>query len=369
MAKVNYRSWKLPGQRTKRRAWGFTVTLVDGRRVKSYRSEWTKEQAEAELAKALLGVEPARPKTGGLTVAQAVERYLAAKARKRSLANDRRIVKHLKAELGADTPLAELTADRISQYRAARLSAVRKIGTGEAATERPLTAAAVNRPLALLRHLLRLAREEWGALDEVPRIRLEREPQGRIRWLEPDEEVRLLAACDKSRTKHLAAVVKVALETGLRRGELLGLTWSQVDMSRGVLRLEVTKSGRRREVPMRQAVYEALATRPEPHSGRVWPVGDVRKAFENAVVEAKLDGLHFHDLRHSFASWFVMRGGSLQALQTILGHADIKMTLRYAHLAPDHLRSEMARTERGSRLAQARAQEPVELVGASQKSL
>ena len=109
-----------------------------------------------------------------------------------------------------------------------------------------------------------------------------------------------------------------------------------------------TKSGKRREVPMRQAVYDLLAALKGDHKGRVWPAGDVRTAFENAVVEAKLDGLHFHDLRHSFASWFVMRGGSLQALQAILGHQDIKMTLRYAHLAPEHLRSEMTRTERGA---------------------
>ena len=113
---------------------------------------------------------------------------------------------------------------------------------------------------------------------------------------------------------------------------------------------------------MRQAVYEVLAKLPGDHTGRVWPAGDIRTAFENAVVEAKLDGLHFHDLRHSFASWFVMRGGSLQALQTILGHADIKMTLRYAHLAPDHLRSEMTRTERGaqtvSKITQAITHEP-----------
>src|SRR5207253_10183486 len=121
--------------------------------------------------------------------------------------------------------------------------------SGESAIERRLTAAAINRPLALLRHLLALAREEWGALDALPRIRLEREPQGRVRWLEPHEEVRLLDACGKSKTKHLAAVVRVALETGLRRGELLGLQWDQVDMSRGLIRLadSDTKSGRRRE--------------------------------------------------------------------------------------------------------------------------
>jgi integrase len=133
---------------------------------------------------------------------------------------------------------------------------------------------------------------------------------------------------------------------------------------RGLIRLADTdtKSGRRREVPMRQAVYEVLAGLQGEHAGRIWPTGDIRTAFENAVIEAKLDGLYFHDLRHSFASWFVMRGGSLQALQTILGHADIKMTLRYAHLAPDHLRSEMSRTEHNAEivsvLAQASAQEP-----------
>src|SRR5207249_3761518 len=165
---------------------------------------------------------------------------------------------------GEDTPLTEITAGRISEYKAGRLAAVRTIGEGESATERRLTAAAVNRPLALLRHLLRLAHDEWEELPAVPTIKLEREPQGRLRYLESDEEVRLLDACGRSRTKHLAAVVRVALETGLRRGELLGLTWDQVDMSRGVIRLAdtQTKSGRRREVPMRQAVYVVLAALP-----------------------------------------------------------------------------------------------------------
>ena len=122
---------------------------------------------------------------------------------------------------------------------------------------------------------------------------------------------------------------------------------------------------------MRQAVYEVMAGLQGTREGRVWPAGDIRTSFENAVAEAKLDGVHFHDLRHSFASWFVMRGGSLQALQTILGHQDIKMTLRYAHLAPDHLRSEMTRTERSSQpaaeITQEITHEPVAEVGSLQK--
>lgn len=137
-------------------------------------------------------------------------------------------------------------------------------------------------------------------------------------------------------------------ETGLRKGELLGLTWGRVDLSRGVIRLELTKSGRRREVPMRQAVYDVLASLPDPHEGRVWPRGDIRYAFERAVIEARLDNFRFHDTRHHFASWFVMRGESRQALKDIVGHATLNMTMRYAHLAREHVRVEVVKTERPS---------------------
>jgi integrase/recombinase XerD len=141
--------------------------------------------------------------------------------------------------------------------------------------------------------------------------------------------------------------VAVALETGTRRSEVEGLTWDRVDLSRGVIRLEVSKSGRRREVPMRQTVYDVLAGRPGAREGRVWPVGSTRAAFEVAVEAASLSApFRFHDSRHHFASWFMMRGGSLAALQKILGHALLAMTMRYAHLSPEHLRGEMAKTER-----------------------
>jgi integrase len=132
-------------------------------------------------------------------------------------------------------------------------------------------------------------------------------------------------------------------------GELLSLTWAHsIDLSRGVIRLEMTKSGKRREVPMRQAVYDVFAGMPEPRQGRVWRGRTVRRGWELAVERAGLKDFHFHDLRHSFASWWVMRGGSLQALKEVLGHSSLTMTLKYAHLSPDHLRSEMAKTEKTS---------------------
>ena len=259
MARVNQRLWRIPGQRTKRKAWGFTAQ-INGKQVRRYKAEWTQDDAEAELAKALLKIEPEKPKGPGITLAQAADRYLATKARKRTIDADRRQLDLLKAEFGEETPLAEITASRISEYKAKRLAAVRKVGEGDTVVERRLTAAAVNRPLALLRHLLRLAHEEWEAIENVPRIRLEKEPQGRLRWLTQEEITRLLDAAARSRNKELRAAVVVALNTGLRLGELLGLTWELVDLSRGVIRLELTKSGRRREVPLNAESYEALVT-------------------------------------------------------------------------------------------------------------
>ena len=377
MAKIRQRTWRVRGQRTKRKAWGF-VTVENGNQVRCFKAEWTKEDAENALAARLLKIdqEP-KVKAAGLTLAQAAERYLATKARKRSLAKDRRTLEHFKSMFGADAALTDITASRISEYKAQRLAATsvrRKDAQGNGTL---LSAAAVNRPLALLRHLLRLAHEEWEVLPAVPKVKLEKEPEGRIRWLgeqAPDEEARLLAACAKSKNPELVKKVTIALESGLRKGELNGLDWQQnIDMSRGVIRLELTKSGRRREVPMRQAVYNVLASLPEPHQGPVWKRGDVRTSFEHAVAEAKLDDFHFHDCRHHFASWFVMRGGSLQALQKILGHATLTMTQRYAHLSPDYLRSEVAKTERrpepAAQIAQEIAHEPVEPVGVSPKSL
>jgi len=344
MAQVNQRLWKIPGQRTKRKAWGFTAQ-IKGKQVRRYKAEWTQDDAEAELAKALLQIEPEKPKDVGITLVQATERYLATKTRKRTIEADRRQLDLLKAEFGAETPLAEITASRISAYKAKRLASVRKVGEGEAGVERRLTAAAVNRPLALLRHLLRLAHEEWEAIDNVPRIRLEKEPQGRLRWLTQEEITRLLDAAAKSKNKELRANVIVALNTGLRLGELLGLIWERVDLSRGVIRLEVTKSGRRREVPLNAESYDALVSLNPKASGRVFRTKSVRKAYENAVINAKLDDVNFHTLRHTFASWAVMRGVSLKELQELLGHSSLAMTMRYAHLAPERLRSAVTRLE------------------------
>jgi len=254
MARIIRRTWTsrgLTGHKVKRVAYGFTC-MVNGKR--RYNADWDRETAQDELAKFVL--EREKPKARPITLAEAQTRYEQAKARKQTLAADRLIFKRLIAHFGGTTRLDRITAEAISLYRDGRLNSPSERRKAAEGTPTLLAAGTVNRELALLRHLLRLAHEEWGALSTVPRIRLEKEPEGRIRWLEPEEERALLTACSASKTPDLAGIVTVALETGMRHGEIMRLTWDRVDLSRGVLRLEGrgrsgdrTKSGRRREVP------------------------------------------------------------------------------------------------------------------------
>ena len=322
------------GRRTK--AWRWSVN-VDGkqRRRQGYA---TKAEAETGLDayKAELAAPPAKP---SITLGQAFEKYFETKARKKSLAEDRRQAEHLKAAFGKDTPLTDITAPRISDYKAKRLATKSRQSGGT------LSAAAVNRPLALLRHLLHLADEEWGVLDSIPTLRLEDEPEGRLRWLTPEEANRLLAAARESRNADLADLVELSLFTGLRQAEALELTWDRVDRSRGVLLLEVTKSGRRRQVPLNDAADAVLARRGPKDDGLVFRSSNwdrYRTAWERAVTRAKLTDLHWHDLRHTFASWAVQRRVSLYELKELLGHSTLTMVKRYAHLAPEHLRAAAA---------------------------
>jgi integrase len=353
MAKVFQRVWRAGTRKVKRAAWGYTVQ-IDGKQERRFREEWTKEDAAKALAARQLGLAPAPAALPAMTLGAAVEKYLLEKTagRKRSIRNDRMCFARLKALFGADRPLAEITVQQIGEYRVKRLTET------SARIKRPVTPASVNRDLSILRGLLRLAVHEWGALEKMPRIRFEKEPEGRLRFLSEDEAVRLLAACRRKyavggHSPHLAAVVTVALHTGMRKSEILGLAWERVDVSRGVILLERTKTGKRREVPMNRPVYDALSSLPRSEdgagpvfrnaSGSAW--GSIRTAFERACRDAKIPDFRFHDIRHTFASWLVMRGRPLKEVQELLGHKTITMTMRYAHLSPDRLRDAVAALE------------------------
>lgn len=352
--KRTWRSREPLGRKVRHVAWGYSV-WVNGQRERRYDSAWTHEDAEKELAGRVLNVEQDKKRKAepeAVTFGALAERYLAHKAAtgKRAMRNDRGYVKtHLLPFFGTATPVAEITAEAIARYQAHRAAAIetrqRKQG------RETLSYAVCNREVAVLRHLLRLARR-WRLIAEVPEIDMLKEPEGRLRFLSEAEITRLLAACSESRNPYLTAIVTVALHTGLRKGEILGLMWDRVDFSRGVLRVTRTKNGRSREVPMDQDVDDALVKlKGRQEIGLVFARGDggawgqIRTAFAVALRRAGVADFRFHDLRHTAASHWTMRGASLKEVQELLGHQTITMTLRYSHLSPERLRTAVARLE------------------------
>jgi integrase len=328
--KISRRTWRWQGR--KRTAFGFDIMVDDKRTRRQFPT-----RAEAQEALDQFREEarrPAAPKAHTITFSEAATRYLAIKARAKSLPEVTRTVGALVQAFGSETLLTEITAAKISAWRAARLTITSR-QTGE-----PLSPASVNRPLAELRHLLRLAHEEWEVLPAVPKIRMEKEAQGRLRWLMPGEAERLLEACRASRNPALVDLVEFCLFTGLRQAEALELTWDRVERARGVVLLELTKNGRRREIPLNGRADAVLARR-RGESGLVFGARSFdrfRSAWEAALRRARVSGFHFHDLRHTCASWAVQRGATLQEVKELLGHSSLSMVLRYAHLAPEHLR-------------------------------
>jgi integrase len=182
----------------------------------------------------------------------------------------------------------------------------------------------------------------------VPKSRVEKEAQGRLRWLTPEEAARLLSACREAKSPILADLVEFCLFTGARQAEALTLVWERVDRSRGVVLLEETKSGRRREIPLNCETDAVLVRRAPRPSGLVFGSSSwyaFRTSWERAVVAAKIGNFRFRDLRHTFASWAVQRGATLQEVKDLLGHSSLAMVMRYAHLSPEHLRTAVGRLD------------------------
>lgn len=146
---------------------------------------------------------------------------------------------------------------------------------------------------------------------------------------------------------HLTPVVLVAINTGLRRGELLSLRWADVDLGSKLLtvRADKAKSGKQRHVPLNAEAHAVLQAWKQQADGdaQVFQPADVKTAWASLLDRAGVAGFRFHDLRHTFASKLVTKGVDLNTVRELLGHGDIKMTLRYAHLAPAHLAAAVER--------------------------
>ena len=206
--------------------------------------------------------------------------------------------------------------------------------------------ATCNRYIAIIQACFTKA-YEWNFINEdklkiIRKVKKLKGEIGRLRFLSKEEIRALLANCEP----HLYPIVFTALNTGMRKSEILNLKWDNVDLKHGLILLEKTKNGERREIPINEPLkqlFKQLFTNRRlnteyvfvnPETGKRYI--DLKRSFHSACKKAGIRDFRFHDLRHTFASQLVMNGVDLKTVQELLGHKTIKMTLRYAHLSQAH---------------------------------
>ncbi|RJQ44986.1 MAG: site-specific integrase [Gaiellales bacterium] len=319
--------------------WWMSFTY-QGRRIRQSTGTGNKAMAEAILGKIKADIiegkffEVLEEKTR--TFDELMDRFLSEHVVKRSSQRAYEgFVKRLKTFF-AGRFLADITPRSIAEYKVYRYDSGVKPAT-------------INRELAAMKKAFNLAVKEWEwcRANPVCRISLDRENNQRDRWLTDGEEKRLLRAAKPWARE----VILFALHTGMRLGEILALTWEGVDLFRRTVTVFRSKNGERRTIPVNHTVLELLKDKarkqPNPlntvfqsQAGTPIDANNLRRAFRSACGEkkAKIENLHFHDLRHTFATRLVQAGVDLYKVQRLLGHKSPTMTQRYAHHYPESLR-------------------------------
>jgi len=263
------------------------------------------------------------------TFNELVEEYKKWAERQRCFSSKIFLINQLANKFGR-LPLRRFTTMLVEQYQTERLQ-----------RNKPAT---VNRLLATLSHMFTKA-VDWNMVEEetlkqIRKVKMLQENNKRLRYLSKEESQKLINACDA----HLKPIVITALNTGMRKGNILNLRWEHVDLKNGFILLDVTKNGERHEIPINntlRTVLQGLTRRLDIpyvfHDKTIGkPYRDIKKSFASALRRAGIHDFHFHDLRHSFASTLVMAGIDITTIKELLNHKSLTMTLRYAHLAPSH---------------------------------
>ncbi len=311
------------------------------------------------------GKQPEIKKISNHTFNELKAEYLKWAERQRSFRSKQGFIIQL-TEVFGNLPLRRFNTMLVEQYQTDKLLKGNKPAT-------------INRHIATLKHMFNKA-VDWNMVEEetlkrIKKAKLLQENNKRLRFLSKEESQALVASCNGN-TK---AIVISALNTGMRKGEILSLKWDQVDLKHGFILLDMTKNGERREIPINETlrgIFQGLTRRLDiPHvffdsvSGK--PYQNVKRSFHTALRKAQWEScqhclyerqkiqadrpgncpncgnemrrhkgikdFRFHDLRHTFASHLVMGGVDLTTVSRLLGHKSLTMTLRYAHLAPSHM--------------------------------
>lgn len=223
-------------------------------------------------------------------------------------------------------PLSRIQPSDFAAYRDERLKSI--------------SPDSLNRQLTPLQHLFEVAITEWGIPLQSNPLKLIRRPRnaaGRERRLAPGEYERLIHEAARSRNRHVKPIIVLAIETGMRRSEILALRGSDFDARKGTIRIRQSKNGRARSIPLSTKALEALASilsQAQNREGDIFPItaNALRQAWEHIRRRAGSQDLHFHDLRHEAISRFLERGLSIADVAAMAGHRDFRMLARYAHL-------------------------------------
>ena len=307
---------------------------------KSAKTFPTKAQAQAWASvvesELVRGVYVDRAEAEKITFAELIDRYLVeVTPTKKSAASERSRLLALRRRPIAACKVAAMSGKTLSRYRNERLEEVK-----------PDT---VNRELSLIHHIFEIARKEWGIGIPVNPVSLVRRPKnspGRERRLAQGEENQLLAILavgdrrpngtfDTSvRNIWLKPVVQFALETAMRRSEILALQWGDVDLGKRTAKVLDSKNGSSRLVPLSRRAVGILLSLPESKSGKVFDTtaDAMKKAFSRAVDRAGITNLRFHDLRHEGTSRLFERGLTIMEVPLLTGHKDLRMLKRYTHM-------------------------------------
>lgn len=322
---------------------GFWISWTDAQGRRRYRKTDAQNITQARQIRAaeLLRVEQARilgfSPPGEETFAEVASRYLQyQKARLTPKAYEREqsiIDTHLKPFFNC--PLASIRRQDAQRYITQR--------SGKASPY------SIQKELNVLKHLLRLA-VEWELIPFTPAqgIKSPRVPAGRVRYLQPTELRAIVAACPE----WLRPVVALAVLTGMRRGEILGLRWLDVDLAQGRVMLPQTKNGEGRIVYLNEGAQAVLSAIPRPAEASVISkiFGDltpdqVSVTFRRRCRDLKILDFRFHDLRHTAASWLRMSGADIHTVAQLLGHKDLRMAARYQHLSPAYLANAVSKLD------------------------
>jgi len=299
-----------------------------------------------DIARGQFSLEKTRRPVPFSTLLEQYEEY--ARTNWRDFNKQKYFLKALGKHFG-DTPSAQITSWHIEKWK----SDLRK-------TLKPNS---VNRHMTIIKHLFKMA-VVWGLVKTNPTIGIKRFPEAesKTRYLDEDELERLLLACkEQKRQPWLLPLVTLGVHTGMRRGELLGLGWDNVNLDRGLITLQQSKTLKIKTIPINEAAREALMWLDKHRYGDHvfmyhWrkPIGkaNVQKSIDRVCSKAGIDDFTFHGTRHTFGSHLVMAGVDLVTVSKLMGHTKINMTMRYAHLAPKHEAEAVAKLN--ARLAQNR---------------